>query len=148
MKHHRKILVLLAIGGIISNITAAEDDSAGEIRAVIQSQQEAWNRGDLESFMNGYWRSDKTAFVTGGDVARGWQTVLDHYKAKYSDREKMGTLTFSDLEITPLAPDSALVLGSWKLQLKNGNLHGKTTLIFRRVPEGWRIVHDHSSAAQ
>ena len=97
--------------------------------------------------MNGYWRSDETVFV-GGDVRRGWQNVLDYYKKKYSSREKMGTLTFSDLEIRSLGPDSALALGSWKLDLGPKNVQGKTTLIFRRFPEGWRIVHDHSSAAE
>lgn len=126
---------------------AAPDEAETQIRAVIQAQQDAWNRGDLAAFMEGYWRSDKTAFVGGGEVTRGWQTVLDRYKAKYSDREKMGTLTFSAWEITPLGPDSALVVGRWNLQRKIDNPHGRTTLIFRRVAEGWRIVYDHSSAA-
>lgn len=120
-------------------------DAPNDIRAVLQTQQDAWNRGDIEGFMNGYWRSDETVFV-GGDVRRGWKNVLEYYKTKYSDREKMGMLTFSDFEITTLGPDSALVLGSWKLDFAGGkNVHGKTTLIFRRFPEGWRIVHDHSS---
>jgi uncharacterized protein (TIGR02246 family) len=118
-----------------------------DIRAVIQAQQDAWNHGDLAGYMNGYWHSDQTVFV-GGEVRRGWQNVFDYYKTKYSDREKMGTLTLSDLEFTSLGPDSALVLGSWKVDLKTTNFHGKTTLIFRRFPEGWRIVHDHSSATQ
>ena len=122
-------------------------NAVSEIRNVLQSQQDAWTRGDIDAFMEGYWRSDKTVFVSGDEVTRGWQKVLDRYKKKYSDRAKMGTLTFSNLEITPLSNDSAVVLGSWKLNRANDQPHGRFTLIFRRFPEGWRIVHDHTSAA-
>ncbi len=86
---------------------------------MLRAQQDAWNRGDLDTFMNGYWRSEKTVFVSGDDVTRGWQKVLDRYKARYSDRAKMGTLTFSDPEITQLSNDSAVALGSWKLKRDN-----------------------------
>src|SRR3954465_12602449 len=106
----------------LQNILAA-DNAEAEIRNVIQSQQEAWNRGDRAGFMNGYWHSEKVVFV-GGEVRRGWQNVLDYYKAKYSDRAKMGTLTFSDFEVTMLAPDAALVLASWKVDVGTTNAHG------------------------
>src|SRR5260370_18122366 len=96
---------------------------------------------------DGYSRSDETLFASGDDVTRGWQKVLDRYKKKYSDRAEMGTLTFSSLEITPLSNDSAVALGSWKLNRANDQPHGRFTLIFRRCPEGWRIVHDHTPAA-
>src|SRR5437867_1148654 len=119
-----------------------------EIRAVIQAQQDAWNRGDIDSFMNGYARSRSTTFVSEDSVTRGWQTVRARYKKKYSDREKMGTLTFSDLEITPLGPDSAVGLGRWQLKRAKDQPHGRFTLIFRRNADGWRIVHDHTSAAK
>src|SRR5947209_18139360 len=95
-----------------------QNQLVAEIRTVIQAQQEAWNRGDIEGFMNGYARSDSTIFVSGDDVTRGWQTVHDRYKTKYSDREKMGMLTFSNLEIRPLGSDAAIVLGQWKLDRK------------------------------
>src|SRR5256885_5930484 len=121
--------------------------AASAIRAVLQSQQEAWNGGDIDAFMNGYWRSDETVFVSGDEVTRGWQKVLDRYKNKYSDRAKMGTLTFSNLEITSLGNDAALALGAWKLKRANDEPHGRFTLVFRRFPEGWKIVHDHTSAA-
>lgn len=123
------------------------DPAVAEIRSVIQAQQEAWNRGDLEAFMNGYARSDQTTFVSGDEVTRGWQTVLDRYKARYSDREKMGQLSFSDLEITPLGDDAAVVLGRWELKRNKDTPHGRFTLIFRHRPEGWRITQDHTSAA-
>jgi len=81
-------------------------------------------------------------------VERGWQKVLDRYKKKYSDRAKMGTLRFSNLEITSLSDDSAIALGSWQLKREHDEPHGRFTLIFRRIPEGWRIIHDHTSAAE
>ncbi len=119
-----------------------------DIRAVIRDQQDAWNRGDIDGFMNGYARTGSTTFVSEDTVTRGWQTVRDRYKKKYSDRAKMGTLTFSDLEITLLSGDWAVALGRWKLTREKDQPHGRFTLIFRRLPEGWRIVHDHTSAAK
>jgi ketosteroid isomerase-like protein len=126
-----------------------QDDasSVAQIRSVLRAQQDAWNRGDIDGFMNGYARSKSTIFISEDTVKRGWETVHDRYRKKYSDRAKMGVLTFSDLEITPLAPDSAVVLGRWKLQRAKDRPHGLFTLIFRRLPEGWRIVLDHTSAA-
>ena len=97
--------------------------------------------------MSGYARSRSTIFVSEDTVTRGWQTVRNRYKKKYSDREKMGTLTFSDLEITPLGPSAAIVIGRWQLKRKIDKPHGRFTLVFRHLTEGWRIVHDHTSAA-
>ncbi len=125
-----------------------KSDAASGIQSVLHAQQDAWNRGDIDAFMSGYWRSDKTVFVSGDEVTRGWQKVLDRYKAKYSDRAKMGTLTFSEIEITSLSTDSAVALGSWKLKRDNDEPHGRFTLVFRRFPDGWKIVHDHTSAAE
>ena len=131
-----------------ANIPAiAQPEAAEQIHAVIRAQQEAWNRGDIDGFMNGYARSKSTIFVSEDTVTRGWQTVRDRYKKKYSDREKMGMLTFSDLEITPLGKDAAIALGRWKLKRAKDEPHGRFTLIFRRTSDGWRIVHDHTSAA-
>jgi ketosteroid isomerase-like protein len=138
---------LIALAG---SILAAEPnaDVVPEIQSVLHAQEEAWNRGDIDAFMDGYCRSDKTVFVSGDEVTRGWQKVLDRYKAKYSDRAKMGALTFSEIEITPLNDDSAVVLGSWKLRRAADQPHGRFTLIFRHFPDGWKIVHDHTSAAE
>ena len=119
-----------------------------EIKAVLKTQQDAWNRGDIDAFMNGYARSASTVFISDGTVRRGWQTVRDRYEQKYSSRAKMGTLTFSDLEITLLSSDSAVTSGGWKLKRANDQPHGRFTLILKRLPEGWRIVHDHTSAAK
>jgi len=143
----RYFLVAAILGSTSLSAQPSRPDITLEISAVLKMQQDAWNRGDIDAFINGYSRSDETLFVSGDDVTRGWQKVLDRYKKKYSDRAKMGTLMFSNLEITPLSNDSAVALGSWKLNRANDQPHGRFTLIFRRFPEGWRIVHDHTSAA-
>src|ERR1041385_496523 len=118
-----------------------------EIRAVLDAQAAAWNRGDVEAYMDGYDRAPNTEFVGGDSITRGWQEVLDRYKKKYDTREKMGTLTFSDIEITMLSKNAALVLGRWRLKRANDEPHGTFTLLFRKRKAGWRIVHDHSSSA-
>jgi uncharacterized protein (TIGR02246 family) len=144
------LALVLVLGAAI--LEGADEKSGNapvisEIRPVLRAQQEAWNRGDIDSFMNGYARDETTVFVSGDEVRRGWQTVHDRYLSKYNDRAKMGTLTFSDLEIEQLGPDSALALGRWELKRTSDNPHGRFTLIFRKTPDGWRIVHDHTSAA-
>ena len=121
--------------------------SVAEIKSVLTAQQDAWNRGDIDAFMNGYARSASTVFVSQDEVSRGWQTVRDRYRVKYSDRTKMGTLTFSEIEVTMVSPDAAVVLGRWRLKRTSDEPHGRFTLIFKRLSEGWRIVHDHTSAA-
>lgn len=117
------------------------------IRAVLDAQAAAWNRGDLEGYMDGYDRSPNTEFVGGDTINRGWQAVLDRYKKSYNSREKMGTLTFTDLEINVLSKDAALVLGRWRLKRASDEPHGTFSLLFRKTKAGWRIVHDHSSSA-
>ena len=117
------------------------------IRAVLDAQSEAWNRGDIVAYMDGYDRSPDTEFVGGDTITRGWQTVLERYQKKYDSREKMGTLTYSDIEINVLSKDAALVLGRWRLQRASDQPHGTFSLVFRRKKAGWRIVHDHSSSA-
>lgn len=141
------VVPFVLLGSPAINNENSQAGAAPEIRAVLRAQQDAWNRGDVDGFMNGYARGESTVFVSGDEVTRGWQTVRDRYLRKYSDRAKMGTLTFSDLEIEPLGPDSALALGRWELKRADDNPHGRFTLILRRTAEGWRIVHDHTSAA-
>lgn len=122
-----------------------KSDARVALRALLEGQVEAWNRGDLEGFMAGYWKSDSTRFVTSRGVLRGWQAVLDRYRRSYPDRAAMGRLKFSDLEITPLGQDAALILGHWQLEREKDQPGGIFTLVARRFPEGWRIVHDHTS---
>ena len=145
MLNIRPSLILLSLGMIFSGVAFAAPDESTAIRAVIDNQAAAWNRGDIDAFMSAYAPSSTTTFVSGNEVTHGWQTVRDRYAKKYDSREKMGTLTFSDLTITPLCDDTAMVLGSWRLERKGDQPHGKFTLLFRKLPEGWRIVLDHTS---
>ena len=147
------LFILAGLIGLMSISTLAQrssrssksSQSKAAIQAVLNAQRDAWNRGDIEGYMDGYDRSEKTVFVSGDNVSRGWQTVLDRYKKTYDTKEKMGVLTFSDLEITLLGADSATVLGRWFLKRANDEPHGRFTLIFKRTNKGWRIVHDHTS---
>jgi ketosteroid isomerase-like protein len=121
--------------------------AVAQIQSVLRAQQDAWNRDDIDGFMDGYARASSTVFISEDEVRRGWEIVRQRYREKYSDRTKMGTLSFSDIEITPLSPDAAVVLGRWSLKRTNDQPHGRFTLILKRFQEGWRIVHDHTSAA-
>lgn len=123
------------------------DENARAVRAVIDAQAEAWNRGDIDGFMKGYEESDDIVFVSGDTVTRGWRTVLDRYKKNYDSLEKMGKLDFTELEIKPISPFYAVVIGRWHLARAADSPHGRFTLIFRRTAQGWRIVHDHTSTA-
>ena len=150
---------LFVAANILSPVFAEQNGAAGAkpngrdaktvaaVRAVLEAQAAAWNRGDIEGYMDGYARSAETVFVSGDKVTRGWQTVLEHYKKGYDSREKMGTLVFSELEISPLSRDAAVAMGRWQLTRAADTPHGRFTLIFRRTPQGWRIVHDHTSSA-
>jgi ketosteroid isomerase-like protein len=124
-----------------------EDRDVAAVRAVIEAQAAAWNRGDVEGYMEGYAKEDSTTFVSGDTITRGWQTVFERYKARYDTRAKMGTLTFSELEFKPLGPYYIMASGRWQLARESDAPHGRFTLIFRRTGAGWRIVHDHTSSA-
>lgn len=137
-------LVSTSIPSLAQN--RGNDKSIAAIRALLDAQVAAWNRGDLEGYMDGYQRSPDIVFISGDRVTRGWQTVFERYKKSYDTREKMGVLTFSDVEITVLSKDTALVFGRWQLRAK-GEPHGRFTLLFRKTRAGWRIVHDHTSSA-
>lgn len=137
---------------ILAALAAPAFDSATAtekgVRAVLEAQAAAWNKGDLEGFMEGYWHSPKLSFSSGSEVTRGWDATIERYKKKYrSGDAEMGKLTFSDLEIEPLGPDAAFVRGRWQLVRSKDKPGGVFTLIFRKFPEGWRIVHDHTSGS-
>lgn len=140
------ILIVLFCSAIASfaQSDAQKSKIADDIRSVMDKQAIDWNRGDIPAFMEGYWKSEQLTFVSTR-VTKGWQQTLDNYKKSYPDKAAMGTLTFSDLEITAVSKDAAVVLGSWSLKREKDNPGGKFTLIFRKFKEGWRIVHDHTS---
>ena len=135
---------IVLAGDVSASAPKASPENA--IRAVLDAQAEAWNRADIIAFMQGYWKSDKTEFVGSNGILRGWQAVLDRYRKAYPDGRAMGHLTFSGLEITELSPTAALILGEWKLDREADHPGGVFTLVFRKFPEGWRIINDHTSA--
>lgn len=144
------ILLLAALAGAEATPEAAvvtDPTPIPEVLAVVRSCQDGWNAGDLERYMGGYWRSDDLRFASGGTVTRGWEATLARYQARYPDRAAMGTLEFSDLDVVMVAPDAAYVFGRWELTRLDDRPHGLFTLILRRLPAGWRIVHDHTSSA-
>jgi uncharacterized protein (TIGR02246 family) len=128
------------------NAPAPEPSPETAVRAVLDAQVAAWNRGDLEGFMAGYWSSPDLTFFSGPDRTSGWQATLDRYRKRYkSEGKEMGRLTFSDVTVEALGPDAALVRGGWRLEMSKETPGGLFTLIFRRTPDGWRIIHDHTS---
>ncbi len=139
-------LTLLSLSSVAQS---SKPDAASAVEGVLRRQQEAWNRHDLEGFMSGYWKSPDLTFFSGAEKTSGWQSTLERYRKKYqSEGHEMGHLEFSDLNIQELAPDAAFVRGAFHLTMPDGKTpHGLFTLIFRKFSDGWKIVHDHTSAA-
>ena len=136
-------LVLLGQTGGDSDEVKAQKKA---IFGVLVDQLNAWNKGDLKGFMAGYHKSPDVSFYSGGNVVKGWDAMLERYQKKYQGEGKeMGTLTFRELEIDVLSPESAMVRGRWDLKMTKTNPGGLFTLLMRKTPEGWRIVHDHTS---
>jgi uncharacterized protein (TIGR02246 family) len=123
----------------------AHDADRNAINAVLKAQQAAWNRGDVDAFLTGYWQSPELTFSGSNGVSRGWDGVVARYKKNYPNREAMGELDFSDLEFRFLGPEAALVLGKWHLKREMGDIGGVFSLVWQKFPEGWKIIHDHTS---
>jgi ketosteroid isomerase-like protein len=122
---------------------------ARSIQQVLTDQASAWNRGDLKSFMIGYHHSPKLRFASNNSVFQGWQGAYDSYTKAFTDKAKMSKLTFSQMDIQLLSGDSAMVFGRFTNTFTDGRKPktGLFTLIMKKMPQGWRIVHDHSSDA-
>jgi beta-aspartyl-peptidase (threonine type) len=129
---------------------ASREDSKAAVEQVLRTQQDAWNHHDLDAFMAGYWNSPDLTFISRGKETEGWRAALDRYRAAYAGPgHEMGTLEFSDLRIDTLGPEAAFVRGGWHLTMPDGKTpHGLFTLIFRKFPDGWKIIHDHTSATE
>lgn len=141
------LLMFLAFLGACFASPAADKptDTRNAIQKILLEQQSAWNRGDVREFLNGYWHSPDLTFSGSGGITRGWDEVLTRYQKNYPNTAAMGKLEFSDLEFRILGEDSALVLGKWHLTREKDQLGGVFTLVWQKFPEGWRIVHDHTS---
>jgi beta-aspartyl-peptidase (threonine type) len=144
------VLSLTVVGELCADEVAGTASTRNEgvreeIEKVFHAQQGSWNRGDVDAFMEHYWKSDDLTFSSGGKTTRGWQATLTRYKERYPTRDSMGRLTLSEFEITPLGDAAALVLGHWKLDRANEPIGGNFTLVLRKIDGRWVIVHDHTS---
>ena len=124
--------------------------SRDAVREVLDRQIVDWNKGDLDGFLCGYWNSPKVVFQSGGQRFDGWEAMANRYRRRYqSEGKAMGKLSFSSLEIEPLGAENMLVRGGWRLTMPDGTESGGLfTLIVRKFPEGWKIIHDHTSAEE
>jgi beta-aspartyl-peptidase (threonine type) len=146
-------VLLLAIGAALafagrSPSGAEGDDASKAIKALLDRQVEDWNRGDLDAFLGGYWKSPEVVFQSGAERTAGWDAMRERYRKTYQGQgREMGRLVFSEVEVQPLGDKAAFARGRWGLTLSDGRRPGGLfTLILRKFPEGWRIVHDHTSA--
>jgi ketosteroid isomerase-like protein len=143
---HLRLALAFLLAGL--GLRAAEQPAANpaaEITAVLTAQSAAWNRGDIDGFMEAYLKTDDLRFASGSKVTYGWQATRDGYKQRYPDKATMGELTFSELAITPLAPDAAIAFGRWKLTREKDTPNGLFTLTLKKTSAGWRIIQDHTS---
>lgn len=148
-----KVLAVIVTLGmsctVLGQQTPEKTGSLAQAQAItnlLNRQVADWNRGDIPSFMAGYWQSKYTEFIGDSGIFQGWDDVLKRYQKSYPNRARMGRLTFSGLEIHVLCPDSAYVIGKYRLDRANDTPEGAFTLILKRFPEGWRIVNDHTTA--
>jgi ketosteroid isomerase-like protein len=161
MKNPRNLLIFAVIGGVVGlglgiaigrlsvpdRSKLSVSDSRDDMRAVLAAQQKAWNAGDIEGFMQGYVQRDTLRFASGGDITYGWGATLDRYQRRYSDRSKMGTLTFDILSVEQMNAGRGLIFGKWILQREADAPSGLFTLHMVKTKDGWKIVSDHTSSA-
>jgi ketosteroid isomerase-like protein len=157
MRNPPILLILFCLGAAalllrlplpLSAVADSQDGDRSAITQILINQQVNWNKGDVDAFLEGYWHSPELTFAGSNGIARGWDAVRARYKKNYSDRESMGQLEFSALEFRVLGANAALILGHWHLTRAKGDVGGVFSLVWQRFPEGWRIIHDHTSATE
>ena len=138
-----------AVARTLGLSTPAADEAA--IRGVLDAQVAAWNTGDLDGFMAGYWRDEKLTFISGDKITQGWDATRERYRKRYFTPDKdgklaeRGELSFAELHVESFSPNAAMVRGRYILKLSNKTDTGRFTLAFRKLPDGWRITSDHTS---
>ena len=142
---HSVLLAFLVVFAACQNLDTEAEEAA--IRSVLLRQQEAWNAGDIDAFMEGYLNSDSLRFASGGSVERGYAATLERYHRVYPNRDAMGMLTFDIRDVRILSPQYAVVFGAYELEREHDRPSGLFTLLFEKRAEGWRAIHDHTSAA-
>ena len=147
MRNWFKIIIVIAVFvSCTGNIDNKKEE--GKIKQVLENQQLSWNSGDINTYMEAYWKSDKLRFASGDRVTFGWEKTLKNYEKSYPDKESMGELFFTDLIIETIDADDALVFGRWQLYRINDIPNGLFTLHFKKIKGEWKIVSDHTSSAR
>ncbi len=141
------------VGVVLLYAPARAADEDKDVRAVLDAQVVAWNKGDLDGFMDGYWNDEKLSFISGGDITAGWKATKARYEKRYkAEGKEMGKLTFSELHVEVLSPTAAMMRGKFEVVFekekdeKKKVARGRFTLILKKLPDGWKITHDHTSA--
>lgn len=138
------LVVLLMIVWPLTNASAQNKDEKA-IMEILDNQTKAWNSGDLDKFMVGYWENDSLMYIGKSGVTYGYKSTLASYKKNYGDTARMGKLTFTLLHVNKIESQSYFVVGKWQLIRSAGNVGGYYTLLFRKIQGKWVIVADHSS---
>ena len=139
------LLILLLGGAGCMSPKLVTQNASDATRDILAKQTQSWNKGDLNGFMEGYWKSDSLQFIGKNGVIYGWNNTLQNYQQSFPNAEAMGKLSFDVVSIKTLHSDMAYVTGKWKLDRSAGNLNGNFTMLHRRMPEGWRIIADQYS---
>jgi ketosteroid isomerase-like protein len=139
--YHFNFFILLLIS--LTSVAQGKDEAA--IRRVLSEQSKAWNKGDIDSYMKGYWNSDSLVFIGKSGPKYGYRTTFENYKKSYPDTSSMGKLRFNLLQVKPLSSIYYSVIGEWHLQRTIGDLQGYFTLLFKKINNKWVIIMDHSS---
>ena len=154
MSAFRTTFPAFVLAALLSSPVRAADDEK-DIRAVLDAQAAAWNKGDLDGFMAGYWNDEKLTFISGGGFTQGWKATKERYEKRYkADGKEMGKLTFGELKVESLSGNAAVVLGKFELVFekekddKKKTARGRFTLVMKKFPDGWKVVHDHTSAEE
>jgi beta-aspartyl-peptidase (threonine type) len=124
--------------------TSPADEAA--VRTVLAEQVTAWTKGDLDGFMAGYWNDEKLTYISGGKYVRGWKALRERYRVAYqAEGKEMGKLSFAEVDTEAVGPGAVLVRGKWQLRVAREEVGGWFTLLFRKLPDGWKATHDHTS---
>lgn len=137
--------ILLACLILVSAKAISQSEDEKQIRDLLSRQVAAWNKGNIDEFMNGYWENDSLMFIGKSGITYGYQNTLRNYKKGYSDTAQMGKLKFDILQVKQISNDAWFVVGKWFLKRSVGDIGGHYTLLFRRIRGQWVIVADHSS---
>lgn len=141
----KPIFFLFLFSAVLLIKSHAQTGPEKQIRKILQEQTTAWNNGDIDLFMKGYWKNDSLLFVGKNGPTYGFTNTLNNYKKNYPNKDFMGKLQFTLLQVKPLAKQIWMVLGKWELTRNAGNISGHYTLLFKKINGEWVIIMDHSS---